>query len=122
MSDKKESFQYDHQKIFAGDTPEKKELALFQWLSNLEKDISMSTKEELKQVQGDIEKRLLEYLKSETPPRISKPLRHLVSRCFNLLYTIGDQRNVFDTIAAIQKILSSKLLGNLDVRLYIMIT
>ena len=102
-----DSFNFDEEKLNSLDTVEKRELLLFQWLSTLEKDlIKFGIKEQPK-----IEQFLMKYLNNSVI-HPNKPTRHLISRCFVILYSSGDQRSLFDTLTQMQSILSKKLDDN----------
>ncbi|KAL5034281.1 hypothetical protein BDV3_003842 [Batrachochytrium dendrobatidis] len=101
------SFAFDEKRLNACDTPERQELLLFQWLSGLEKDLGSTTKDILKPHQPNLEKLLLKFL-GNRDIKPSRPIRELIARTFVLIYHKGDQRSLFDTLAAIQNLLSNK--------------
>ncbi|KAI8913251.1 armadillo-type protein [Gorgonomyces haynaldii] len=111
-----ESLNFDHSKIQSADSLEKKEVFVLQWLSSLEKDLQSITRDVLKPYQETLEKQLINYLNT-TEPKPSKPTRHLIAQCFNNIYTNGDPRTVFDTIAAIQNILNNKKLTEPSIKI-----
>jgi hypothetical protein len=96
---------FDEAKLTSLDSIEKKELLLFQWLSNLEKDLSNNPISN----QKDVEQTLLKYLQY-LEPHPNRPTRTLIARCFIIVYNKGDQRSLFDTIAQMQTILTNKTL------------
>ena len=103
---------------------------IFQWLTTLEKDLKKSDKvrqvpnnthrivisitsdtfaqETIKLSQQQLEKTLLKYL-SSTSPKPTRPIRQLIARCFVIIYTLGDTRTLFDTLAATQAIVARKV-------------
>lgn len=117
-----DSFAYNHSKIAASDAADR-ELLLFQWLTSLDRDLEAApkvaylTQEYIKAAQSVLEPQLLSYVSSVGSLRQSSPIRHLLGQCFTKLYKKGDDRTVFDTIAAIQRILSNKRVDD-AVRLY----
>ncbi|KAI8907094.1 armadillo-type protein [Powellomyces hirtus] len=111
-----ESFTLDEEKITAADTTEKKEIYLLQWLSNLERDLNKADLSTIKPSQLSLEKLLLKYLTTSVP-KPSRPLRQLISRCLVILYTNGDSRTLFDTLAAVQVIVSNKKVEDASIRL-----
>jgi len=56
--------------------------------------------------QDKVEKVLLKFL-SSTAPKPTRPTRKLIARCYNLIFTYGSQRKIFDTIVAIQQLLKN---------------
>jgi hypothetical protein len=94
---------FDETKLANLDTTEKKELLLFQWFSNLEKDLLKNTINN----QKEVESVLLKYLQYLNPPP-NGPTRTLIGRCFNIIYTKGDGKTLFDTVAQMQSILNDK--------------
>eukprot|EP00842_Homolaphlyctis_polyrhiza_P005067 jgi/Hompol1/5561/HPOL_004542-RA len=107
---------FDDRHIEAIDSHEKRELALFQWLSSLERELLKATRETIKPHQELLEKKLLKYIGSQVV-RPSRPSRQLVARCLIVLYHRGDPRTLFDTLAAIQSMLANKKLDDLAVKL-----
>ena len=79
---------------------EKKEMFLFQYLSNLERDLEKCPSEQLKPYQTDVEKTLLNIHVSE--PKPNYPMRNVLSRCLVLVYKQGDPRSLFDSFAWLQ--------------------
>ncbi|KAH6576085.1 hypothetical protein BASA62_001631 [Batrachochytrium salamandrivorans] len=110
------SFMFDDKSLDICDTPERRELALLKWLSTLEKDLQSTTIGVLKPRQADLEKLLLKYLGTRVV-RPSRPIRELIARSFVLIYHKGDQRSLFDTVAAIQNMLSNKKTDDLAIRI-----
>ncbi|KAI8923137.1 armadillo-type protein [Entophlyctis helioformis] len=110
-----DSFVFDDKRIEAIEAPEKRELALFQWLSTLEKDLQ-KTKDPIKPHQAALEKLLLKFLSSQTV-RPSRPIYQLIARLFVALYSKGDPRTLFDTIVAAQNALGAKKLDDLAIKL-----
>ncbi|TPX44962.1 hypothetical protein SeMB42_g03131 [Synchytrium endobioticum] len=102
-----DSFAFDESKIATADSPEKKEVVLFLWLSALERDLRRSNRDAIKPFQAVIEKLLLKYL-SSTNPKPSGPVRQSIARCYISLFTNGDSRTVFDILTALQAFLSKK--------------
>ncbi|KAH6568612.1 hypothetical protein BASA60_008568 [Batrachochytrium salamandrivorans] len=107
---------FDDKSLDICDTPERRELALLKWLSTLEKDLQSTTIGVLKPRQADLEKLLLKYLGTRVV-RPSRPIRELIARSFVLIYHKGDQRSLFDTVAAIQNMLSNKKTDDLAIRI-----
>jgi hypothetical protein len=104
---------------------DQKELLVFQWLSSLEKDLANASRvntskhqDLMKKHQTVLESFLIGYINCISP-KPSKPTRHLISSCFNLIYLKGDHRNVFDTIASFQSLLNNKKTENTAIKLYI---
>ncbi|KAJ3277917.1 hypothetical protein HK104_002844, partial [Borealophlyctis nickersoniae] len=102
-----DSFALDENKLSAAD-PEKKELYLFQWLSSLERDLRKADKDTVKAAQANLEKTLLKYLTIGTP-KPTRPIRQLIARCFVVIYSTGDTRTLFDTLAATQAVVAKKV-------------
>ncbi|KAI8902903.1 armadillo-type protein [Globomyces pollinis-pini] len=100
-----DSFNFDEQKLQSLDSVEKKELLLFQWLSTLEKDLMKATINNTSQ--PHLETLLLKYLIC-TSPHPNRPTRSLIARCFNIIYSTGDHRTFFDTVAKMQSYLTTK--------------
>jgi hypothetical protein len=100
---------FDHERIAAAD---KKEELLFQWLSQLERELLDA--DNVTELQPTIEKDLFRYINT---PLSSKLIRELISNCFLLIYSKGDGRTVFDTLSSLQAILASKKLDE-NVKLY----
>jgi HEAT repeat-containing protein 5 len=96
---------FDESKLTNLDTLEKKDLLLFQWLSNLEKELLQKPITAQKQ----IETVLLKYVQYVNP-HPNRPTRTLIGRCFTIVYTKGDVRTLFDTISQMQTILLNKTL------------
>lgn len=74
--------------------------ALTSHIFSLEQDV-------IKTYQAGIEKTILKYINCAIP-RPSRPVRHLFGRIGNLLYSRGDERSLFDTLAATQNLLGLK--------------
>ncbi|CAG8538967.1 8065_t:CDS:10 [Diversispora eburnea] len=113
-----EPFQFDEQKFsnYAAN-PEKQELYVFNWLSNLERELKKTDKETLKTCQASLEKQLLKFI-SLASPKPHRPIRQLIARCFVIIYIKGDSRTLFDTITALQSIVSAgKGVGEKDSKL-----
>ncbi|KAL2916610.1 hypothetical protein HK105_203722 [Polyrhizophydium stewartii] len=113
-----ESFSFDDRRIESTEAPEKRELALFQWLSSLEKDLGKTSKDALKPHQAALEKLLLKYLASPFV-KPSRPIRELIARCLVMMYHKGDQRSLFDSLAAAQTMLANKKLDDPAVKIAI---
>ncbi|OUM69589.1 hypothetical protein PIROE2DRAFT_36538, partial [Piromyces sp. E2] len=101
-----ENYRFDEQKLHKLDSIEKQELYVFQWLSSLEKELKKGDKNTIASEQDQVEKVLLKFL-SSTAPKPSRPTRKLIARCYNLIFTYGSQRKIFDTIVAIQQLLKN---------------
>jgi len=101
-----ENYKFDQQRLQKLDSSEKKELFVFQWLSILEKELKKGDKTTIANEQDKVEKLLLKFL-SSTSPKPTRPTRKLIARCFNLIFTYGSQRKIFDTIVAIQQLLKN---------------
>ena len=113
---------------------DKKELLLFQWLSRLEKDLANHPVVSWKLISQDLtsaiflqanqkhlESLLLKYL-SSLSPKPNQSTRRLIARCFNVIYSKGDHRTLFDSMAAIQNLFVSKKSASTDdmmVKLYV---
>ncbi|KAI8808458.1 armadillo-type protein [Cladochytrium replicatum] len=104
-----ESFNVDdlEKKIAVADSPEKRELVVYQWLMTVEKDIKKNSKETLRPYQSNIEKALIRFLGSSSP-KPTKPIRQLIARCMVGIYSGSDTRTLFDTIVAIQNLINGK--------------
>ena len=79
---------------------EKKEMFLFQYLSNLEKDLEKTPTHVLKPYQSDLEKVLLNFHIAE--PRPNYASRKVLARCLVLIYKQGDPRSLFDSFVWLQ--------------------
>lgn len=79
---------------------EKKEIFLFQYLSNLEKDLEKTPTQVLKPYQSDLEKVLLNI--HITEPRPNLAIRKVLARCLVLVYKQGDPRSLFDSFVWLQ--------------------
>ena len=79
-------------------------------------------KDVVKPHQGNIEKLLLKYLSSSSIVRPSRPIRQIIARSFVYLYSNGDCRTLFDTLAACQNILANKKLDDQAVKLAVIYT
>ncbi|KAJ3190081.1 hypothetical protein HDU85_000372 [Gaertneriomyces sp. JEL0708] len=111
-----ESFTFDEARFIAADTPEKKELVLFQWLSFLQRDLSLVSSDVLKTSQTQLEKLLLRHLGSMLP-KPSRTIRRLVARCLILIYSKGDTRTLFDTLSALQGMVANKKVEDMSLRI-----
>ncbi|RHZ75540.1 hypothetical protein Glove_212g189 [Diversispora epigaea] len=113
-----EPFQFDEQKFSNyASNPEKQELYVFNWLSNLERELKKTDKETMKTCQASLEKQLLKFI-SLASPKPHRPIRQLIARCFVIIYIKGDSRTLFDTITALQSIVSAgKNVGEKDSKL-----
>ncbi|KAI9012871.1 armadillo-type protein [Gaertneriomyces semiglobifer] len=111
-----ESFTFDEARFIAADTPEKKELVLFQWLSFLQRDLSLVSSDVLKTSQTQLEKLLLRHLVSMLP-KPSRTIRRLVARCLILIYSKGDTRTLFDTLSALQGMVANKKVEDMSLRI-----
>ncbi|KAI8814722.1 armadillo-type protein [Cladochytrium replicatum] len=95
------------EKIAAAESPEKRELVVYQWLMTVEKDIKKNRKETLRPYQSNIEKALIRFLGSGSP-KPTKPIRQLIARCMVGIYSGSDTRTLFDTIVGIQNLINGK--------------
>jgi hypothetical protein len=95
------------------ETLEKKELYLFQYLSNLEKDLEKTPTELLKPYQSDLEKTLLNMHVNE--PRPNFAIRKVLARCLVLVYKQGDPRSLFDSFVWLQNQLNTFSVKNQNV-------
>ncbi|KAG1754151.1 armadillo-type protein [Suillus lakei] len=85
-------------------TADSGELYLFQWLSNLERNLRNASTEMLKETQASVEVTLLKVLiPSEPYPSPGRPLRNLAARCLLILYHRGESRSLFDTLRVLLK-------------------
>ncbi|CAJ0753037.1 4936_t:CDS:10 [Entrophospora sp. SA101] len=112
-------FQFDENKFSSNAAnPEKQELYLFNWLSNLERELKRTDKDTIKSHQVNLEKLLLKII-SLVSPKPRRPIRNLVARCFVIIYVKGDSRSLFDTVTALQSILGvvSKGTGEKETKL-----
>ncbi|CAO3620701.1 unnamed protein product [Cunninghamella echinulata] len=106
VSEIPEIFIFDEHKLETADTSEKQELYLLQWLAQVEREIKIVTEDVLKQSQATLEKTLLRLISLSTAkPR--RPIRYLIGRCYVILYTRGDTRQLFDTITALHSLVSA---------------
>lgn len=87
------------------ETLEKKEMFLFQYLSNLEKDLEKTPTDLLKPYQSDLEKTLLNIHINE--PRPNFAIRKVLARCLVLVYKQGDPRSLFDSFVWLQNQLNA---------------
>ncbi|KAL7750645.1 hypothetical protein RI367_003987 [Sorochytrium milnesiophthora] len=103
------SFSFDEQKIVSLDSLDKQQLAVFQWLMTLEKDIGTAPSDLIKAHQKVLEKQLFRFLHPSTAPtRPTVAIRTHIATVFIALYTFGENRTVFDTMIACQSFLNSK--------------
>ncbi|KAI9105684.1 armadillo-type protein [Phlyctochytrium arcticum] len=110
------SFVFDEDKYAGADTPEKKELFLFQWLALLERDLTKSDVDTIKSFQAQLEKLLIRHL-SAGNPKPSRPLRQLIARCLDVLYAKGETRTLFDTLSGIQSLITNKKIEDATVKI-----
>ncbi|KAI9021950.1 armadillo-type protein [Hyaloraphidium curvatum] len=82
-----------------------RESAVFRWLHNVELALRPLAKADLKPIQTGLEATLLRILTMESP-KPTLPAAHSISRIFTQLYSSGDRRTVFDTVSALERILS----------------
>jgi hypothetical protein len=98
---------------------------LFSWLASVERflktsspvrhhiivtilSLLISSQDDVKTVQKDLEASLLDVISSREPyPIPGRALRNLVASCILILYTRGDSKNMFDTLIACLKIASA---------------
>lgn len=73
----------------------------------LENELHRSSPDDVKKHVGRVEQKLFRVLLSSAIPP-GPLIRESVSRCFHTLYTIGDSRTFFDTLAKLQKTISEK--------------
>ncbi|KAJ3334341.1 hypothetical protein HDU76_000034 [Blyttiomyces sp. JEL0837] len=106
------------EKVQKAETPELKEQALFQWLYSVERDLlkNASRKEVIVGSQTTLEKLLIKFLTTASP-KPSRPIRRMIARIFVLIYTDGETRSLFDTLAAIQGHLSQRRLDDLTLKI-----
>ncbi|KAG1883078.1 hypothetical protein F4604DRAFT_1920974 [Suillus subluteus] len=100
MASKEEIAELDENQL----TADGGELYLFQWLSNLERNLRNASTETLKEMQASVEATLLKVLiPSEPYPSPGRPLRNLAARCLLVLYHRGESRSLFDTLRVLLK-------------------
>ncbi|ORZ22294.1 armadillo-type protein [Absidia repens] len=105
-SDIPEAFNFDEQRLQSAETQEKQELYLLQWLAQVEREIKTIPVDTLKRAQPVLEKTLLRFISLSTAkPR--RPIRFLIGRCYVLLYTRGDTKQLFDTVTALHSLISA---------------
>ncbi len=103
----------DDKKLQQLDTEEKKELLIFQWLSNLEKQL-LKTKPDL-EIQDILITNLYKYL-TLLSPKPKRQTRNIISRCLVIIYEKGDNRTLFDTLSKLQNLLANKNLQDILVK------
>ncbi|KAI9597123.1 armadillo-type protein [Syncephalis fuscata] len=100
------SFLFDEEKYNAAQSPEKRSLLTFRWLSALEKDLQTVPRDILKASQEELEKILLRLL-SDGAPSPGRPVRILLRRCCVLLFERGNARSLVPWLLAAQNILGA---------------
>ncbi|KAG1837702.1 armadillo-type protein [Suillus subalutaceus] len=93
MASKEEIAELDENQL----TADGGELYLFQWLSNLERNLRNASTETLKETQASVEATLLKVL---IP---SEPYPCPAARCLLVLYHRGESRSLFDTLRVLLK-------------------
>ncbi|PFX25411.1 HEAT repeat-containing protein 5B [Stylophora pistillata] len=74
--------------------PNQKAIFIYEWLRNLEDNITTVKKTEVKSCQQKLEEQLSKHLTIVLGP----PTRQLLSRCFALLYSIGNTTTLYETV------------------------
>ncbi|XP_027038809.1 HEAT repeat-containing protein 5B-like [Pocillopora damicornis] len=74
--------------------PNQKAIFIYEWLRNLEDNITTVKKTEVKNCQQKLEEQLSKHLTIVLGP----PTRQLLSRCFALLYSIGNTTTLYETV------------------------
>ncbi|KAI0258392.1 clathrin-coated vesicle protein [Gloeopeniophorella convolvens] len=78
---------------------------LFSWVASVEKFLKTAPPEDIKTTQKDLETTLINVITSrELYPPPGRALRNLVASCFQILYTRGESKNMFDALIAFLKV------------------
>lgn len=89
---------------------EGQEAALFIWLHTAEAELRNLNKEAMRAIQASLERTLARILSLDVP-KPTLPVARTIARIYSLLYTKGDRRTVFDTVAGLQLTLSPTAKG-----------